>query len=44
MEGELILFVAPFGDPKAVPIPFPDDCPPRPVSEPNLAPMPTPAG
>src|SRR4029078_12739275 len=26
-SGELIMFVAPFGDPKAVPIPFPSDCP-----------------
>ncbi len=26
-SGELIMFVAPFGDPNAVPIPFPSDCP-----------------
>jgi hypothetical protein len=37
-NGELIVFVAPFGDERAVPIPFPDDCP---ASDPN-APPPTP--
>jgi hypothetical protein len=26
-EGELIMFVAPFGDPKATPLPYPSDCP-----------------
>ncbi len=26
-DGELIMFVAAFGDPKAVPMPFPADCP-----------------
>lgn len=39
-EGELIVFVAPFGDPAADPIPFPSDCP---RSNPNLTtPSPTP--
>lgn len=40
-EGELIMFVAPFGDPKAVPIPFPDDCPPPPA--PGAVQVPVPA-
>jgi hypothetical protein len=31
-DGELIMFVAPFGDPQAVPVPFPADCP---ASAPN---------
>jgi hypothetical protein len=37
-EGELIVFVAPMGDPKAVPLPYPADCP---VHDPNQTP-PTP--
>ena len=37
-DGELIVFVAPFGDERAAPIPFPDDCP---AADPN-APPPTP--
>lgn len=39
-EGELIMFVAPFGDPKAVPVPFPDDCPPLPADDAIVVPGP----
>jgi len=35
--GELIVFVAPAGDPKAVALPFPDDCP---RADPNRTPPP----
>jgi hypothetical protein len=37
--GELIMFVAPVGDPGAVPIPFPADCP---RIDPNATPSPAP--
>jgi hypothetical protein len=36
-SGELIVFVAPFGDPQAKPLPFPSDCP---VTDPNQTPPP----
>ena len=36
-SGELIVFVAPFNDPAAKPIPAPPDCP---LSDPNLTPPP----
>ena len=36
-EGELIMFVAPDGDPGAKPVPFPPDCP---VADPNQTPPP----
>ena len=36
-SGELIMFVAPFGDRGADPVPFPSDCP---QSDPNLTPPP----
>jgi hypothetical protein len=36
-SGELIVFVAPFGDPQAKPIPYPSDCP---VADPNQTPPP----
>lgn len=41
--GELIVFVAPFGDPQAVPLPFPSDCPAVDGESPVLEPVaPTP--
>lgn len=45
-EGELIVFAAQVGDPQAVPVPFPADCPSRNGPEPVLEPVapPTPAG
>ena len=36
-SGELIVFVTPFGDPRAKPIPYPADCP---VADPNQTPPP----
>jgi hypothetical protein len=36
-SGELIVFVAPFGDPQAKPLPFPSDCP---VADPDQTPPP----
>jgi hypothetical protein len=36
-DGDLIMFVAPFGDKRANPVPFPADCP---QSDPNLTPPP----
>jgi len=36
-SGELIVFVTPFGDPRAKPIPYPADCP---VMDPNQTPPP----
>jgi Putative zinc-finger len=36
-EGELIVFVAPFGDKQARPLPYPSDCP---VMDPNQTPAP----
>jgi putative zinc finger protein len=38
-EGELIMFVAPFGDPGAKPVPIPADC----AADPNQTPPPPPA-
>jgi len=38
-EGELIVFVAPFGDPQAVPLPAPADCPPVNGDTPVLVPL-----
>jgi hypothetical protein len=40
VDGELVIFVAPFGDPKATPLPFPADCPPLPASD-AVVPAPT---
>ena len=42
-DGELIVFVAPFGDERAVPIPFPDDCPVAGPSAPPPTPVASPA-